>query len=220
MILSITFKINSANYDYFLRTFKKFQSFLAEITSLINLLITISNLISEFLLYKKMNKDIIRFILTSNNKKKINRKKSIFLNEKIFHQVFENNDKTNKDILKKSIKIDNMQEAPDSKSSFNVTNKNNISEDGSMDNTIIDVMKNLNFINIMKSFFCFKDKKMRLINLCNDIVQKDICIERILKRLYTLENNYNLIIEKNNNTNKNKSNSIGDFSKIKKLHLK
>ena len=184
--------------------------------SLINLIITISNLISEFLLYKKMNKDIIRFILTSNNKKKINRKKSIFLNEKIFHQVFENNDKTNKDILKKSIKIDNMQDPQDSKSSFNVTNKNNISEIGKMDNIIIDVMKNLNFINIMKSFFCFKDKKMRLINLCNDIVQKDICIERILKRLYILENNYNLIIEKNNE-NINESNSIEDFSKIKKM---
>ena len=68
----------------------------------------------------------------------------------------------------------------------------------------------------MKSFFCFKDKKMRLINLCNNIVQKDICIERILKRLYILENNYNLIIEKNNE-NINESNSIEDFSKIKKM---
>ena len=76
MIFSVTFKINSANYDYYLGTFKKFQSFLAEIMSLINLIITISNLISEFLLYKKMNKDIIRFILTSKNKKKINRKKN------------------------------------------------------------------------------------------------------------------------------------------------
>ena len=61
-ILSITFKINNANFDYYKITFTKFQSFLADIMSLINLLITISNVISEFLLYKKMNKDIIRNI--------------------------------------------------------------------------------------------------------------------------------------------------------------
>ena len=86
-----------------------------------------------------------------------------------------------------------------------------------MNNTIISVMKDLNFINILKSFFCFKDKKMRLINLCNNIVQKDICIERILKRLYALENNYyNLIFEKNND-NINESNLNEDFTKIKKM---
>ena len=54
-IFSITFKINGANYDYYKRTFKKFQSFLAEVMSLINLIITICKFISEFLLYKKMN---------------------------------------------------------------------------------------------------------------------------------------------------------------------
>ena len=219
-ILSITFKINNANYDYYLNKFQKFQSFLAEIMSLINLIITISNLFSKFLLSKKMNKDIIRFILTSNNKKETHRKRSIFLKDKIFYHVFENDDKKSKDTLEKSIKVDKIQDYKYSKSSLNVTNKNDILEGGSMNNTIISVMKDLNFINILKSFFCFKDKKMRLINLCNNIVQKDICIERILKRLYALENNYyNLIFEKNND-NINESNLNEDFTKIKKWYLK
>ena len=74
-IFSITFKINGANYDYYKRTYKKFQSFLAEVTSLINLLITICKIISEYLLYKKMNKDIIRYILTSKEKKEMLEKK-------------------------------------------------------------------------------------------------------------------------------------------------
>ena len=74
-------------------------------------------------------------------------------------------------------------------------------------------MKNLDFINIIKSFFCFKGKKMKLINLCNDIVQKDICIERILKRLYILEKEYNLLIEKDTN----KSFINNDISKIKNI---
>ena len=69
-ILSIDFKMNSANYDYYRRKYEKFQSFVADVSSLINLLITISQIISEFLLSKKMNKDIIRYILTANNKMK------------------------------------------------------------------------------------------------------------------------------------------------------
>ena len=60
-------------------------------------------------------------------------------------------------------------------------------------------MKNLNIINIMKSFFCYKERKLKLINLCNDIVYKDLCVERILKRLYTLENNYNLLLGEDKN---------------------
>ena len=77
-------------------------------------------------------------------------------------------------------------------------------------------MKKLNFINIMKSFFCFKGKKIKLINLCDGVVKKDICVERILKRLYRLENNYNLIIQKSSN----ESNSKDNFSKIKKIITK
>ena len=141
------------------------------------------------------------------------------MQDKIFHKVFKNVDKTNKDIFEKSIKENKIQDYKYSKSSLNVTNKNDILEGGSMNNTIISVMKDLNFINILKSFFCFKDKKMKLINLCNDIVQKDICVERILKRLYSLENNYNLIIEKNND-NTDKINIKDDFSKIKKIVTK
>ena len=219
IIFAITFKINNANYDYYLNTFKKFQTFLAEIMSLINLIITISNFITEFLLYKKMNKDIITYILTSKSKKEITRGKTVFLKDKIFNQVFENDDKIKKDLFKKSITENKIQEEKNSKSSFNISNKDNFSEIENMDSTIISVMKYLNFINIIKSFFCFKDKKMKLINLCNDIVQKDICVERILKRLYSLENNYNLIIEKNND-NTDKINIKDDFSKIKKIVTK
>ena len=78
---------------------------------------------------------------------------------------------------------------------------------------MIKIMKNLNFINIIKSYFCFKDKKLKLINFCNDIVNKDICIERILKRLYILEKEYNLLIEKDTN----KSFINNDISKIKNI---
>ena len=47
-------------------------------------------------------------------------------------------------------------------------------------------MKNLKVLNIIKSFFCFKDKKTKLIDLCDSSMNKYLCIERILKRLYNL----------------------------------
>ena len=58
-------------------------------------------------------------------------------------------------------------------------------------------MKNLKINSIIKSFFCCKDKKTKIINLCEDIVEKDICIERILKRLYLIENEFDILKNKN-----------------------
>ena len=81
------------------------------------------------------------------------------------------------------------------------------------DKNIIKVMKTLNMTNIIKSFFCFKDRKLKLINLCNDIVNKDICVERILKRLYILENEYNSLIKEDSS----KSFINSDISKIKNI---
>ena len=69
MKFNVYFRMNFANYDYYKRVYIKFQSFLADVSSLINLLITISKIISEFLLFKKMNKDIIRNIISINDKK-------------------------------------------------------------------------------------------------------------------------------------------------------
>ena len=41
--------------------------------------------------------------------------------------------------------------------------------------------------NFIKSIFCYKDKKSKLINICKELVDEDICIDKILKRFYELE---------------------------------
>ena len=48
-------------------------------------------------------------------------------------------------------------------------------------------INNVNYFHILKSYFCFKDKKIEMINLCNDVIIEDMCIERILKRFSNLE---------------------------------
>ena len=92
-------------------------------------------------------------------------------------------------------------------------NKNSVFEFENEDKNVIKVMKYLNFINIIKSFLCFKDKKLKLINLCNEIVNKDICVERILKRIYILENEYNSLIKEDTS----QSFMDNDISKVKNI---
>ena len=204
-IIYISFKMNSSNYDLYKRTFVKFQSFIADVWSLINLLISISKIITEFLLYKKMNKDIIKNIIT-------NEKKEIIPHKKL-KKIFDIDDSKVEKFEKKINENNVFEEKINSKISLENYNKDSVLEFENEDKNIIKVMKNLNFINTIKSFFCFRDKKLKLINLCNDIVNKDICIERILKRLYILENEYNSLIE----GNKSRSFIHEDISKIKNI---
>jgi hypothetical protein len=48
-------------------------------------------------------------------------------------------------------------------------------------------LEQVNYFHILKSYFCFKDKKTEMINLCKDIIIEDMCIERILERFSNLE---------------------------------
>ena len=50
------------------------------------------------------------------------------------------------------------------------------------------MLSELSFWDILKSYFCFKDKKSKLVNLCHNIIIEDMCFEKIIKRIYSLEN--------------------------------
>ena len=212
-IFSINFKMNRTNYDLYKRTFVKFQSFLADVMSLINLLIAISKVITEFLLYKKMHKDIIKYIISNKDIKENNQGKQIISNKKKFKKIFEMENNKAEKFEKKIEQNQIIEEKMNSKVSLENQNKDFILEFEDANKNMIKVMKNLNFVNIIKSFFCFKDKKLKLINLCNEIVMKNICVERILKRIYLLENGYNSMKE----GDKNKSFIDNDIPKIKNI---
>ena len=193
-IFSIDFKLNSANYDNYKRSFTKFQSFLADVMSLINLLITISKVISEFLLYKKMNKDIIKYIMISEKIKNNNRIIITYPREKQIHKTFENKCEIEKSNSKRTTEENKNTEISTNNDNLNISNKESGADIEKTDEKILQVMKNLKMYNIIKSFFCCKDKKMQLINLCNNIIYKDISVERILKRLYLIENEFNILM--------------------------
>ena len=103
-----------------------------------------------------MNKDIIRYILTSNEIKNNNISK-----EKQFHKIFENNIEIemNKNIKKE---VENkIIETPKLTTISNEKNDEDYSENENENenNKVNIVMKNLKLINIIKSFFVAKIKR-------------------------------------------------------------
>ena len=70
----------------------------------------------------------------------------------------------------------------------------------------------MKFFDIIKSLFCFKDAKTKLIDLCNKIINEDTSIDRILSRLYNLEIIYSL--RKNKEYGKCKLNRKEDIKKV------
>ena len=190
---TITLQINKSNYDNYLRTYPRLQSLLADVMSVINLLLEIGRILSNFLCTKKMSNDIIRNLL---NKKEI-KNKSLHL-DKI--KLFKNNEM--KQIDSSQIKINNNQNMLNKtnnieyldKNDFVKINKSNdnleITNEITQENINDKVLKHINYFHIIKSFLCFNDKRTNLINLCHNIIIEDMSIERILERFYNLENIY------------------------------
>ena len=57
---TISFALNKSNYDLYRRSYKKLQTLLAEIMSIVSILFEIGRQIVAFINEKKMNVDIIR----------------------------------------------------------------------------------------------------------------------------------------------------------------
>ena len=190
---NIKFEINKSHFDHYSRSYKRLQALLAEVMSVVSLLLEIGRQISSFLCEKKMNTDIVydllnqdkKYIpikliqinnLTKNNPKKneisSDRKK---INPELMNKI---NDNTH-DEKNEIIKLDKSRE--------NLKMKNEPNEERNINNKF---MKELNYFHIIKSYFCFKDNKSKLIQLCHNLVMEDMSIERILQRLYNLERIY------------------------------
>ena len=198
----VNFEVNKSNYDYYKRTYKKFQSFVADVTSLINLIITISKIFTYILLNKKMSKDIIRKIMMLDVCKEYKGKISLSKKSGLVKK------------LKNIDKDKTLTEFEEKQNSREVIKEsNNIKlKDKKLKERNIKILKNLNLFDIIISFFCFKDVRTKLIDLCNRIIKEDICIDRILSRLYNLEKIYYLI--ENEEYDKCKLNRKEEFKKI------
>ena len=165
---TISLVLNKSNYDLYRRTYKKLQALLAEIMSIVSLLLEIGTQILAFINEKKMNIEIISKLFEVENQ----RRKNIFNDgDKI---------KITDDKLNKSFKLSE-------KNSICIKSMDNIDKDNV--NKTEKILKKINIFNIITSFIC-NGSKEKLISLINDIVQKDMSVEIILEKFYRIEKKY------------------------------
>ena len=167
--------------------------------SVINILIVVGKAISNILLQKKMNKDIVKSLLNRNIYNEI-KEHSLIENNKKINKLFNNLNKREvnserKDINKEITESSNNKDNSNKLFQLKLSKNDLFLEENkkSKKNVKIHILKKINFFNIIKSYFCFKDKKTNLINMCNNFVMRDLRIERILGRLYELEKLFNLL---------------------------
>ena len=181
---SIMLEINKSHFDNYSRTYKRLQALLAEVMSVVSLLFEIGRQISSFLCEKKMNTDIVHDLLNQdkkyipiklkhiNNITKIKKKNEFSSDRKEINPELMNkeNDITH-DEKNEIIKLDKSRE--------NLRIKKDPNEEGNINNQF---MKEINYFQVLKSYFCFKDNKTKLIQLCHNLVIEDMSVERILQR--------------------------------------
>jgi len=191
---NIKLEINKSHFDYYSRSYKRLQGLLAEVMSVVSLLFEIGRQISIFLCEKKMSTDIVYDLLNQDKKyipiklvhinnmtKNNQKKKSEFSSDrKKINPVLMNKDNDNtRDEKNEIIKLD--------KSKENLRIENGLIEEKVIVNKF---MKEINYFKVIKSYFCFKDNKSKLIQLCHNLIIEDMSVERILQRLYNLERIY------------------------------
>ena len=187
MIGTITFQINKSNFDCYKRSYQRIQSLLAEVMSVVNLLLEIVRFISYILFNKKISKDIIKELIKRSVNDNLNKTRNN-INNILIKKPLSSSERSNiklKIIENPISNSDYLEEKRDKLKYANILPK--IKKNNKLD-IYNRILKNLNYYNFIKSYFCFKDNKSKLINLCHKIITEDMCIERILERLYNLEN--------------------------------
>ena len=168
--------------------------------SVVSLLFDIGNQIANILCEKNMKKDIIKDLInldkeSEENKKNFNVNKIITEKSEIYlgsnRKRYESSDKISK-INKPEFSANIGKIKSDEISEKSNDNNNRFNEKDKMKKVIDNnkELKKINYFHILISYLCFKTKKTEIINLCDDIVTEDLCVERILKRLYNLERLY------------------------------
>ena len=196
---SIKYRQTEKNSSHYKRSYIKIQSLLADIMSIVKIMIEIGKIISSILLQKKMNKDIVRSLLNKNIYTKI-KEHSLIRKNKKEKKLFDN---TNVNSEKKDIK--NLTEKSNVRDNTNNLFKLNTKRDLFFEKKLLEentnrvnkmkiaILEKINFFDIIKSYFCYKTKKIKLINYCDNFIMEDLCVERILGRLYDLEKLFDLL---------------------------
>jgi len=188
---TIMFEISKVNFDSYKRSYSRLQSLLAEVMSVINLLFGIGKTVTEILLKRKMSKDIVKYFISKNLMYKISSE-----NEKINHnQNYQNKEDSEIELTHPKKNSENMTIKNETKNFSEYRTETNINQDKIEDINYFDTINRLNYYNIFLSYLCCENSNTKLIKLCDDLVDEDLCLENILSRIYELENEMNILFK-------------------------
>ena len=216
----IKFTINKSYYDYYKRSYPRFQSLLADVMSVVSLLFEIGRQISYFLIIKNMNIDIIGNLIDEDCKnllsqrrykidnlfKTINNKNNFSSSERNEIKLETINKKSNIDFIEDNNKVKINQIQVNNK----IIKKSQIIQNNQAKD-FNRVINQINYFHILKSYFCFKDGKTETLNMCLNIINEDISIETIIKRFYNLEKGYNYLTKEEKELKIKKKKRIKDI---------
>ena len=189
--IMLELEINKIYYDYYYRSYQKLQSAIADILTTINLIFSLGSKISFFILNKYMCKDIIKELVIRNDISQREYHKSFHLNRALGPKNItkKNEEKSNninsKTILKKTIKIGAIL-------STNLTEKIKHTK-SLLQSQKQKFINKINYLDVFKNIICCCYKQNKLYEICNKIFNEDICIDKILRRIYKLERLYDII---------------------------
>ena len=188
---TIMFEISKVNFDSYKRSYSRLQSLLAEVMSVINLLFGIGKTVTEILLKRKMSKDIVKYFISKNLMYKISSE-----NEKINHnQNYQNKEDSEIELTHPKKNSENMTIKNETQNFSEYRTETNINQDKIEDINYFDTINRLNYYNIFLSYLCCENSNTKLIKLCDDLVDEDLCLENILSRIYELENEMNILFK-------------------------
>ena len=230
--------VNQLNFDYYNRVYERFQLVLIEIYWYVDIILLIGRLISKIFIDKETSIKMVKYLLTKNTIEKspydeisINNNNSQ-QKESVFKESVNigNNSQQNKPIFKEKINIKNDKnifldkkiKQPDFKSkiseiyetNYDLNLDSDISSGEKSDEKTINVLNSLNYYHILKSHFCFKDDKTKLIDCSHNLIKDEVLIEKILRRMNDMEEQINFIL---NSLKPNATHRIDKFDEINEL---
>ena len=208
---TIMFEISKVNFDSYKRSYSRVQSLLAEVMSVISLLFGIGETVTEILLKRKMSRDIVKYLISKNLMYKINSENEEINNNKKYQNI-EDSELELAQPKKNSENITVKNESPKKEVNSKIyTQKSrkknfpshisefkteqNINQERIEDINYYDTVNRLNYYNILLSYLCCETDNSKLIKLCDDLVDEDLCLENILSRIYELENVINILLK-------------------------
>ena len=212
---TIMIQISKVNFDSYKRSYSRLQSLLAEVMSVISLLFGIGETVTEILLKRKMSRDIVKYLISKNLMYKINSENEEINNNQKYQNIEDSeieltHAKKNSDKI--IVKNEKQKNAINTKIYSQRSRKNikkinspinaddfkteqNINQVKIDDINYFETINKLNYFDVFLSYLCCKNNNSKLIKLCDEFIDEDLCLENILSRIYELENVINILLK-------------------------